>query len=809
MRHIILLSLMLLLGGCGTTSAIYGMYMKQNYLQVIQYANQYESIDDYGVWKVCQSLARVELYDDFYICQAELIVRVEEGDGQLTEYFTPSMKTAMFEAMQAEVEFGLGRYENAVTLSEQVIQRMEDEPYAMNLIFDTGMIAYEATKVLLRTQAAMGDRQGMLDAIEKAKRLALYRYIGDETKRFQAIKFRIIQDFKLSPILAEAYYAIGEYEQALAYSTDMIDELENVGLLQSTLFSTITLVETTFSGARTAEGKIQTFADTMFANRLLPRIIKARSELELGDFESAKISFDKVLSTQLISGMPKLYYPVLHDRGRVAEALGDDEAAAQFYRQSIEVIETSRRSIQDDAAKITYVGNKQQVFQSLVRVLFRQGKIEAAFQVAENAKARALVDLLAGKDDISQLLTTAASTAAAKSLDEIELAAATGDLLERAESRSANLQKYQAAAQLLRSTAPEYASLVTSEPTELRDVQRLLEPGELLLEYYEADQNLLIFSISTSDIQAYSVVAPQLSELVGEFRQSLSDINSDEYQEIGAELYDLLLKPVVAEMTAATGITIVPHGVLHYVPFAALYSGEQYLIDEKPTRVLPSSSVLQYLGKRHQDDASLLVLGNPDRDNRSNLPGAEREAVAIVKQSRERTLQANASLATLPKTVLLLREQATETAIKQTAAQFQYVHFASHGVFDDRSPLNSRLLLGKDAENDGDLTVSELYSLKLNADLVTLSACETALGEVANGDDVVGFSRGFLYAGADSIVSSLWEVDDQATNELMQSFYLNLQSMSKRSALTEAILSTKQTYQHPYYWAAFQLTGSI
>jgi len=132
--------------------------------------------------------------------------------------------------------------------------------------------------------------------------------------------------------------------------------------LQNTLFSTITLVETTFFGARTAQGKIQTFSDTMFANRLLPRIIKARSELELGDFESAKVSFDEVLSTKLISGMPKLYYPVLHDRGRVSEALGDDEAAAQFYRQSIEVIEASRRSIQDDAAKISYVGNKQQVF---------------------------------------------------------------------------------------------------------------------------------------------------------------------------------------------------------------------------------------------------------------------------------------------------------------------------------------------------------------------------------------------------------------------------------------------------------------
>ena len=802
MKHVILISLLVLVGGCSSTASINGMYLKQNYLQVIQYANQYENLDDYGVWKVCQSLARTELYDDFYVCETELRTRVYGDDDLIADYFTPSMKTAIFEAMEAEVELGLGRYENAIALSEQVIQRMEAQPYEMNLISDVGQIAFEATKVLLRARAAVGDKEQMRDAIEKAKRLALYRYIGDETKRYQLVKFRIIQDFKLSPILTEAYYAVGDYEQALVFSTQSIDLLENVGLLQGTLFTTLTMFESSLSGARTAEGKMQTFADTMFAHKLLPRIIKARSELELGDFETAKIDFDDVLSTGLITGMPKLYYPVLHDRGRVAEALGNDDAAAEYYRQSIEVIETSRRSIQDDAAKISYVGNKQQVFQSLVRVLYRQGEIAEAFEVAENAKARALVDLLASKGDIALVLPNAESGAAVDSINALEDAAATRNLLDRSQSRSVDVQSYRIAAQALRNAAPEYASLVTSEPTQLQDVQRLLDAEELLIEYYQVDDSLLIFSISSTDITAYSVDVPQLSTLVSDFRQSLTIIDNDGYQKFSADLYDLLLRPAVAEVSRASGLTIVPHGVLHYVPFAALHSGEAYLIDQIPTRVLPSASVLQFLGKGHRDDASLLVLGNPDRnDDRLDLPGAEREALAIVRR--------NTTITAPPTTVLLLREQATETAIKQTAVQFQYVHVASHGVFDDAAPLSSRLLLAKDAGNDGDLMVSELYGLQLNADLVTLSACETGLGDVANGDDVVGFSRGFLYAGANSIVSSLWKVDDQATNKLMQSFYQNLQTMNKRSALTDAIQLTKGTYQHPYYWAAFQLTGSI
>ena len=103
--------------------------------------------------------------------------------------------------------------------------------------------------------------------------------------------------------------------------------------------------------------------------------------------------------------------------------------------------------------------------------------------------------------------------------------------------------------------------------------------------------------------------------------------------------------------------------------------------------------------------------------------------------------------------------------------------------------------------------LGELYDLNLNADLVTLSACETALGKVANGDDVVGFTRGFLYAGASSIVSSLWKVDDAATNQLMQNFYTNQKRKDKRSALRAAQLKTKKCYSHPYYWAAFPLTG--
>ena len=147
--------------------------------------------------------------------------------------------------------------------------------------------------------------------------------------------------------------------------------------------------------------------------------------------------------------------------------------------------------------------------------------------------------------------------------------------------------------------------------------------------------------------------------------------------------------------------------------------------------------------------------------------------------------------------------------MKTGAQGYGILHLASHGVFDGEKPLASRLLLSPDDRNDGILTVREIYDLTLSADLVTLSACETGLGEVANGDDVIGLTRGFLYAGAGSIVSSLWTVSDDATEVLMKAFYRNLQTMPKTEALRRAQLETAAQYPHPYFWSAFQVSGAL
>ena len=189
--------------------------------------------------------------------------------------------------------------------------------------------------------------------------------------------------------------------------------------------------------------------------------------------------------------------------------------------------------------------------------------------------------------------------------------------------------------------------------------------------------------------------------------------------------------------------------------------------------------------------AAILVFGNPDLgDSRYDLVYAQNEAIAVA--------------GTQPRSKVLLRADATETAFKKYGGDFNFIHFATHGQFNADEPLSSALLLAKDAESDGRLTVDKLYSSKIDVDLVTLSACETGLGRIANGDDIVGLTRGFLYAGSSSIVASLWRVDDLATADLMTQFYTNLKTLDKREALRQAQLQTKKKYDHPFYWASFQ-----
>jgi CHAT domain-containing protein len=242
---------------------------------------------------------------------------------------------------------------------------------------------------------------------------------------------------------------------------------------------------------------------------------------------------------------------------------------------------------------------------------------------------------------------------------------------------------------------------------------------------------------------------------------------------------------------------IVPHGELHYLPFAALTDGKRYLMDDYSITYLPSVSAWPYIKQNvGKSNANPLIIGNPstNRADLQSLPFAESEAQTI---------------ANLYQVTPLLGKDATENAVRTQVGQAGVLHLAAHGSYNTINPMYSAIYLAPDGQNDGLLETHEIYGLDLKqTDLVVLSACETQLGELSTGDELVGLTRAFLFAGTPSVISSLWSVDDNSTQLLMEKFYTYWSGgMSKAEALRQAQIDVRAIYPNPYYWAGFVLSG--
>lgn len=532
--------------------------------------------------------------------------------------------------------------------------------------------------------------------------------------------------------------------------------------------------------------------DSMFSYVELPKeFLLYKTQFEIGQVKEAKEGFDKLLKDKRTQSNGEIYWLLLFDRGRIAAGEGDMAEAVRLWRQAVEVIELQRSSINTEANKIGFAGDKQAVYRGLIGGLYAIGQFAEAFDYLERSKSRALVDMLAAKKDfavatgdaekIRELLAQA---------EQIEIAG----LAQGTERRSRTLS-VAAPAEALREQAPELATLVSVSAIPLAEIQAKLRPDETLVEYYYDEKWLYAFLLDRESLSAMRTEAGELEAELRTWRAALEDPEGKTQLPHAQALYKKLVAPILGRLDRPR-LTFVAHGALHYVPLAALHSGSEYLIDKFTLRLLPSASVMKYLRAGEKNyPAGALTLGNPDLgDPRLDLEFAQEEAIAIARM--------------VPQSRALLRKEANETTLRKYGQGFRYLHFATHGEFKADNPLSSALYLAKDEQGDGLLTVNKLYSMRFDTDLVTLSACETGLGKIANGDDVVGLTRGFLYAGAATIVASLWKVDDQATSDLMRAFYGNLSRTGKLDALRQAQLELKGKRPQPFFWAPFQLLGN-
>jgi CHAT domain-containing protein len=281
--------------------------------------------------------------------------------------------------------------------------------------------------------------------------------------------------------------------------------------------------------------------------------------------------------------------------------------------------------------------------------------------------------------------------------------------------------------------------------------------------------------------------------------------DSDDFtQDNLAKLHQILIAPIAQDLPSDPNqrVVFLPQGPLFLVPFAALPDTQgKHLIDRHTISTAPSIQTLeltQAQAQKPRSKGNAVVVGDPkmpifNGTPLNPLPGARQEAIAIAK---------------LLNTTPLLGEQATKATVLQKMQSARVIHLATHGLLDTvQGEMPGAIALAPDAQDNGLLSAGEIFNLKLNADLVVLSACDTGRGQIT-GDGVVGLSRSMVAAGVPSVLVSLWAVDDGSTSVLMSEFYRQLQQQSdKAKALRQAMLITRQKYPNSSDWAAFTLVG--
>jgi CHAT domain-containing protein len=340
------------------------------------------------------------------------------------------------------------------------------------------------------------------------------------------------------------------------------------------------------------------------------------------------------------------------------------------------------------------------------------------------------------------------------------------------------------------------AGSLSSNAKNAAAIRAALLPKEVLVEFHSIGDRLFAWTIRADGINGFTINMPraELTQRVETFRSLILNPRSTP-QEEGRNLYRLLVQPL--NLQAGERMVVIPHGPLHYFPFQALRTDSGYLIERHELSVSPSASVaVQLLGKREEGQPRLVAFGNPEIETKYDLPGSQREVEQLANLFTDRQV--------------FLRREASKNRFKESAGDSRILHVAAHAEVDPVDPLFSRILLAG-GENGGALEARELFDIKLDrVALVTLSACESGLGKIAGGDEILGFTRSFLSAGASSLIVSLWPVADDSTELLMTTLYGNLvkgSDLQKAMQTAQLTVLKNKRFAHPYFWAPFNLVG--
>ena len=571
---------------------------------------------------------------------------------------------------------------------------------------------------------------------------------------------------------------------------------------------------------RSCDAAFHFFSKSSFPDKAaLCEILSAWIHLQAGDAEAAHRSCLAALESLRKAETPALTYRAWFVLGQVEEARYNAPAALEAYRTAHAELESLRSHLSQEDFKVAFVKDKLAVYESLVWMCLAPApaneKLEEAFAYIEQAKSRSLADQIAFRANALPAPSEVRSDLVDKvhslreelnwHCREAGLGVSSGPQKSQEQLERLRQKAHQCEKDLIKTladvdaTMSDFAALQNGGTVGLAAIRSALPPDTLLLEYYEARDTFYACVVSREELQIVPLTPVSrvrnltrlLNFQLGKFRLG------PEYQRTFAEpllwatqthlreLYAELIAPV-RKLLTGRHLIVVPHGLLHHLPFQALLDGDRYLIDDFSISYAPSASVFYLCSAKEVRPAEqALILGIPD----SLAPHILEEARAVA--------------GALPNARLLLGDEATENCLRAYAPQSRFVHIATHGLFRQDNPMFSSIRLA-----DSRLSVFDLYHLDLRAELVTLSGCSTGRNALVGGDELLGLLRGLLYAGAQSVLVTLWDVNDGSTADFMRLFYQRLSSGTpKAAALQQATQEIRARYPHPYYWAPFSLIG--
>ena len=553
----------------------------------------------------------------------------------------------------------------------------------------------------------------------------------------------------------------------------------------------------------------------MQGKAVLAELLLARISLRINDLPLAERQCQAARAILEKIDSPLLLYQAEFLMGEIARAIAQPQTAYESYRRAREAVEHVRGKLRGEELKIAFFQNKLEVYENLVDLcLHRPNSFEEAFGYIEQAKSRALMDLLMQSVHVPRAADSGQSELVRSIRNLREELNWYYNLIEREQLRpeersqerikqleqQARLREADLMRAVKDATASEAheAGLVAST-TSLEQIRAALPADTTLVEYFRTQDRTLACVLTRDQLHMVPVTLhsriQKLLQLLqfqmSKFRlnpQYLATFNDSLLHSTEAHLkslYQELLAPI-RHVLNSQHLVFVPHGLLHYVPFHALHDGDSYLVDRYSVSYAPSASVYAVCqAKQGIASGDSLILGVPDVQ--APLIQAEAEALSRILRNPR----------------LFLGETATEEVLRTHGRNSRVVHIATHGYFRQDNPMFSSIRLGT-----SHLSLYDLSYLQLPADLIVLSGCATGLNVVSPGDELMGLVRGLLQAGAQSLVLSLWDVHDESTKEFMIGFYTRLQAgLTKPKAMQATMQELRRSYPHPYYWAPFSLIG--